>query len=185
MKKIVYRKNPVKAALITLCIFIGGVPAQAQLPFPVPQGNPNQLFYLQRTPNSNTIVCELNLNKGGELNADEPVHVFWIRYGESGQRAELSFLQRNFAYGVKTRFLSKDKYELHFVSYKKVLMYLAKATDNKYHVFTSINQKEAILNRIYIKINPGGSFWSPNVEYVEIAGVEPGTGKEVMERRKI
>jgi hypothetical protein len=60
-----------------------------------------------------------------------------------------------------------------------------KATDNKYHVFTSINQKEAILSRIYIKINPGGSFWSPNVEYVEMAGIEPGTGKEVMERRKI
>jgi hypothetical protein len=33
--------------------------------FPVPVGNPNQLFYLQRTTNTNTIVCELNLNKQG------------------------------------------------------------------------------------------------------------------------
>lgn len=185
MKKIVYCKNPMKAVLVVFCIFISGL-ARAQSPsFPVPQGNPNQLFYLQRTPNSNTIICELNVSKGGELNADEPVHVFWIRYGESGQRAELSFLQRNFAYGIKTRFLSKDKYELHFVSYKKTQMYLMKSADNKYHVFTSINQKEVILNRIYIKINPGGSFWSPNVEYVELAGIDPGTGREILERRKI
>lgn len=184
MKKIVNCKNPMKAVLVALCVCINGSLVQAQV-FPVPQGNPNQLFYLQRTPNLNTIVCELNLKENGELNADEPVHVFWIRYGESGQRAELSFIQRNFAYGIKTKFLARDKYELHFVSYKKAMMFLARAADNKYHVFTSINQKEVILNRIYIKINPGGSFWSPNIEYVELAGTEPGTGKEVMERRKI
>ncbi|MBS1562813.1 MAG: DUF4833 domain-containing protein [Bacteroidetes bacterium] len=174
-----------KSVIAALCFCIA-LPAMAQVPgFPIPQGNPNQLFFLQRTPNINTIVCELNFKTNGELNEDEPVHVFWIRYGESGQRAELSFIQRNFAYGVKTRLLSKDKYELHFVSYKKAMMYLTKAADNKYHVFTSINQKQAILNRIYIKINPGGSFWSPNIEYVELAGTEPGTNKEVLERRKI
>jgi hypothetical protein len=174
-----------KAALAALYFLLIGGLVYAQSGFPVPQGNPNQLIYLQRTPNKNTIVCELNLTADGKLNAGEPVHVFWIRYGEQGQRAELSFLQRNFAYGVKTRFLSKDRYELHFVSYKKLVMYLMKAADNKYHVFAAINQKEVILNRIFIKINPGGSFWSPNVEYIELAGTEPGTGSEVLERRKI
>jgi len=185
MKKIFYCKYPIKAALAALHFLLIGGLVYAQSGFPAPQGNPNQLIYLQRTPNKNTIVCELNLAADGKLNADEPVHVFWIRYGEQGQRAELSFLQRNFAYGVKTRFLSKDRYELHFVSYKKLVMHLMKAADNKYHVFTAINQKEVILNRIFIKINPGGSFWSPNIEYIELAGIEPGTGSEVLERRKI
>ena len=32
--------------------------------FPIPAGNSKQLFYLQRTPNKNTIVYELNYKNG-------------------------------------------------------------------------------------------------------------------------
>lgn len=70
------------------------------------------------------------------------------------------------------------------MSYKKFPMYLIKGPNNKYNVFGTINQKQAIVNRIFVKIN-GGSFWSPNVEYVEIKGVDPSNGKEVIERRKV
>jgi len=179
-KAIFFKKTlgPVIALLLTMNF------AQAQeMTFPTPVGNPNQLFYLQRDPNTNTIVCELNY-KNGVLDEDEPVHTFWIRYGEHGQRAELSFIQRNFAYGVKSKFIQKDKYELHFVSYKKYSMYLMKAADNNYHVFATINKKQVILNRIFIRVN-GGSFWKPNIEYVELKGQDPATGAEVMERMKI
>ena len=55
--------------------------------------------------------------------------------------------------------------------------------DNKYHVYATINQKPAVLNRIFIKID-GGSFWSPNVIYMEMKGIDVATGKEVMERFK-
>lgn len=151
--------------------------------FPVPSGNPKQLFYLQRDPNPNTIVCELNY-KNGVVDVEEPVHVFWIRYGEQGQRQELNFIQRKFAYGVKITKIANEKYELHFVSYKKYPMYLMKGANNKYNVYGTINQKQAIINRIYVRIN-GGSMFSPNVEYVEIKGTDPATGKEVVEKRKV
>ena len=155
----------------------------AQEKFPVPAGNPNQLFYLQRTANTNTIVVELNY-KNSELDEEEPVHVYWIRYTDQGQKEELNYIQRKFAYGIKSRLISKDKYELNFVSYKKYPMYLMKGANNKYNVYGTINQKQAIVNRIFVKIN-GGSLFSPNVEYVEIKGVDPSNGKEVLERRKI
>ena len=154
----------------------------AQDGFPMPTGNANQLFYLQRTFNTNTIVCELNY-EDGVLNEKKPVHVFWIRFAEQGQRQELSYIQRTFAYGIKTKFLSKDKYELRFVSYKKYLMHLMKATNGKYYVFVKIQGKQAILNRLFIKIN-GGSFWSPNVEYMEIKGIDITNGNELVERIK-
>lgn len=168
------------------CLFLLSVSAlvvNAQDKFPVPEGNPNQLFYLQRTANTNTIVCELN-TKNGVVDANDPVNVFWIRYSESGQKEELNFIQRKFAYGVKATYVSKDKYQLHFVSYKKYPMYLMKGSDNRYNVYGTINKKQAILHRIFVKIN-GGSFWTPNVEYVELKGTDPSTGKEVMERMKI
>jgi hypothetical protein len=151
--------------------------------FPVPEGNPNQLFYLQRTPNANTIVYELNY-KNGQLNTDEPVHVFWIRYGEKGQKAELSAIQRSFAYGIKSSMLTPDNYELRFISYKRAVMNLKKGANNKYQVYATINQKPAILVRVYLKIN-GGSFWSPNIEYAELKGVDPEKGTEVAKKINI
>lgn len=171
-------------------VFRVAIPAAAafidpQDTFPVPSGIPNQLFYLQRTSNTNTIVVELNLDSKGQLDESDPVHVFWIRYPEGGMKKELSYIQRVFAYGLKTKKQDDGSYEMHFVSYKKQKLYLRKSPrDNKYRVYTTINQKTAVLNRIFIRIDPGGSFWSPNVIYMELKGHEEGTNKELMERMK-
>lgn len=175
--------NSKKYFYLWLPVFFTALTLSAQEKFPVPGGNSNQLFYLQRTPNTNTVVYELNYDKSG-LNEEEPVHVYWIRCNEQGQQEELNFVQRKFAYGIKAALISKDKYKLHFVSYKKFQMHLIKGANNKYNVFATINQKQAILSRIFVKIN-GGSFWTPKVEYVEVAGADPATGKKVMQRMKI
>jgi phosphatidylglycerophosphate synthase len=153
--------------------------------FPVPPNTISSLFYLQRTTNTNTIICELN-EKDGILDDDEPVHVLWIRYSEKRQREELNFIQRHFAYGMRSRALGNDKYELHFVSYNKLPFYLMRSpVDKRRHVYATITGKQAILTRIFVKINPGGSFWSPNVEYFELKGTDPDNGKEITQRIKI
>jgi phosphatidylglycerophosphate synthase len=150
--------------------------------FPVP--NANQLFYLQRTANTNTIICELNSNANGGLNENDPVHVYWIRYTEGGMKKELNYIQRNFAYGIKSESQGAGNYVLRFVSYKKLpLLLMRSPKDNKYHVFATINQRQAQLSRIFVKVD-GGTFWSPNVVYMEMKGVDPITGKEVVERIK-
>ena len=172
---------------LSLLIFLLGnflLPGLTQTKiYPVPAGNSKQLFYLQRTSNTNTIVYELNY-KNGSIDTENPVQGFWIRYQEMGQREELSFIQRKFAYGLKTKKIADDQYELSFVSYKKYKMYLKLGADKKYYVYTDINHKPAVLTSIFIKIN-GGSFWSPNIEYVEILGLEPNTKAAVKERLKI
>ena len=158
--------------------------ADPQDSFPVPAGNPNQLFYLQRTTNTNTIVCELNLDKKGQPDPEAPVHVFWIRYPEGGIRKELNYIQRVFAYGIKSIPQGNGSYKLHFVSYKKQMFTLMQSPkDNKYHVYATINQKQSILNRLFLKVE-GGTFWSPNVVYMEMKGIDVATGKETVERFK-
>jgi len=161
-----------------LCLY--GV---AQEGFPVPAPNASQLFFLQRTSNTNTIVYELNYKKG-ILDLDNPVHVFWIRYAEKGQRAELSWIQRVFAYGVKTKQLADSSYRIRLVSYAGYSMYLKKGADNRYRLYAPINGKLMILNRIFVKI-VGGSMWSPDIEYFEVSGIDPATGKPVAERKKV
>lgn len=153
--------------------------------FPVPPVNAKSLFYLQRTPNCNAIICELN-EKDGVIDKDEPVHVLWIRYTEQKQRQELNFIQRHFAYGLKQRDLGDGNWELHFVSYKKVPLYLRKSpADNRHHVYATISGRQAILNRVYIRIDPGGTFWAPNVQYLELKGVDIQNGKELVQRIKV
>ncbi|MBS1664581.1 MAG: DUF4833 domain-containing protein [Bacteroidetes bacterium] len=158
--------------------------AQQQDPvFPIPEKTPNQLFYLQRTPNANTVIYELNLTNG-QLNEKEPIHIFWIRYGERGQREELSSIQRKFAYGITTTRLSPDSIRVQFLADKKAIMYLKKDNNGSYHVYVTINGKSAILYKIFLHIN-GGSFWHPNIEYAELFGTDTETGAQISEKKPV
>lgn len=156
--------------------------AKPAINFPVLPANINRLFYVQRDPNTNTIVYELN-EPNGMLDTEEPVHVYWIKYNEKGQHEELNYIQRKFAYGLNQKALGNDKYDIRFVSYKKYPLTLMKGTDGKYHIYATIAHKQAILNRIFVKIE-GGSFWLPNVVYVEVKGTDPATGQEIVDRFK-
>jgi hypothetical protein len=172
-----------------LLLFICAIPVFAQVTspadtFPVPKKDVYNLFYLQRQPNSNTIMIDLNMTNG-ELDLDNPVHVYWRRYAEQGQSEELSWIQRTFAYGIDSKKISDTAYELNFVSYKKRKFWLEKDAEGQWQVFTTFsNGKKMILKRIYMHIN-GGSFWSPNIEYVELKAMMPDTNQEVRERIKI
>jgi hypothetical protein len=152
----------------------------SDLNYPVPPSNSQRLFYLQRTPNINTIVYDLNLTSDGKLNTDEPVKAYWIRYAENGQKQDLNYIQRKFAYGLTSKVLENGNYDIRFVSYKKFPLTLMKTEDGKYHIFAVIAQKQVMLNRIFVKID-GGSFWLPNVTYVEVKGSDPVTGREIVE----
>lgn len=151
--------------------------------YPTPPASNERLFYVQRTPNANTIVYDLNLNSDGKLNTEQPVKAYWLRYADKGQKEELNYIQRKFAYGLNSKALNNGSYDIRFVSYKKFPLTLMKGGDGKYHIFASIAQKQVILNRIFVKIE-GGSFWIPNVLYVEIKGTDPETGKEIVDRFK-
>ena len=144
--------------------------------FPVPKPSPKQLFYLQRTTNSNTIICDVNLDAKGQVIKDNPVHVYWIRYDEGGEKKELSYIQETFAYGIKHELLPTGVYKLHFVSYKKQVFYLKRSPkDNQYKMYFVLNNKEFVLQKLFVRID-GGTFWVPNVVYMEIIGKDEYSG---------
>lgn len=152
--------------------------------YPSPPPHADRLFYLQRNHNSNTIVYDVNYSKG-VLDTDDPVHVYWIRYQEKGQKEELSFIQRKFAYGIKARKIGDKEYELSIVAYKNMKLYLKFCGDGRFRVFTLINKRYSVLTKIYLEIRKGGSPWSPKVDYADITGIDPETKQTVTERIKI
>lgn len=179
---------------LLITAIVNPVPAYAQvvdksdpspLKFPTPKGIANLLFYLQRDPNTNTIICELNADKNGEVDRKEPILVYWIRYGDEGEKKDLSYIQKKFAYGIQAKEIGKDHYELRFVSHKKLPMYLLKSeNDKKFHVYVTVNNKKIQLDRIFVRIE-GGSFWLPNVKYVELKGINTENNAAVLERIKV
>lgn len=151
--------------------------------YPAPAENISRLFYVQRDPNANTVIYDLNLDKSGRPDADNPMHVYWIKYADKGQKEELSYIQRKFAYGLVTKKITDEQYDVRFVSYKKLQLTLKKGEDNKYHIFVNADQKQIMLNRIFVKVE-GGSFWLPNIVYVELKGIDQTSGKEIIQRFK-
>lgn len=180
--------------LVTICSFgqINRAQAQQVFPkqtnwvdedkFPTPAENIQRLFYVQRLPNANTIIYELNA-PNGRIDEDQPIHPYWIRYAGKNEKDDLSYIQRKFAYGLVTKKIGNEQWDVRFVSYKRLPLLLMKGSDGKYHIFATIAQRQMIVNRIFAKIE-GGSFWVPNIVYVEFKGTDPSTGKEVVERFK-
>ncbi|WP_316806596.1 DUF4833 domain-containing protein [Pedobacter agri] len=148
--------------------------------FPTPKNIDNMLFYLQRDPNTNTLIYALNMQENGSINHSQPVAIYWIRYGEHGEKKELSYIQKKFAYGLITKEIAKDKFELKFVSHKALPIYLSKV-DQKYIVTIAVNGKTVKINRLFVRI-VGGSFWLPNVRYALIEGSDLTTGKSITEK---
>ena len=154
--------------------------------YPVPPANNNMLFYLQRTHNTNTIVYSLKYNSDSTVNEKEPVNVYWIRYADGGGIAPLSSVQKSFAYGVSSQCFDKEKkwFRVNLVAYEKVDIFIMNTShDKEYHAFTKINGKLAQLTRVFFKTD-GGTFWKPNVVYVELTGKDIITGNVVLERFK-
>ena len=182
------RPATVAALLLGLLGLLGSslaLPAAAQQParpFPVPSGVAQQLFYLQRDPNINTVIYQLNVNNAGELNEDEPINIFWIRYADQGERKGLNFIQRRFAYGLSAKKIAPNKFELKFAAYGKVPFVLMKSGfDHAFHVYATVGGHQIQLERVYLRIE-GGTFWVPNVQYIELKGRDATSQQPVVER---
>jgi len=149
--------------------------------FPIPKGIDNQLFYLQRDPDANTVIYKLNI-KDGQLINNEPVSGFWIRYAENGQIKELSGIQKKLAYGIQSKLIEKGKYELRIISYPRFPLYLVQSpVGGRYYVYAIVKQRQLILNKVFVRIK-GGTFWFPKVAYIELSGKDGETGKDLTHR---
>ncbi|MFC3197280.1 DUF4833 domain-containing protein [Parapedobacter deserti] len=185
----IWRYSKLKGSIGVILLFstIGLIAQQSKLEekiavdqLPVPNEN-KQLFYLQRDPDENTVVYQLNM-ADSVPDPEEPVNVYWIRYAEGGTRKELNFVQRTMAYGVSHKVLPNGDIELRLAAYKSLPLRLSFCEKNKkYVVYASINGRDAILDRIFVRID-GGSTFSPDIAYFELSGRDAITLARVTKR---
>lgn len=188
MNKLSFKYFTKSLIVITILVNIisENVLAQSKNPsplnFPTPKNIENMLFYIQRDPNTNTAIYAINYQENGKIDKSNPIKAYWIRYAEKGEKKDFNYMQRKFAYGIESKTVNNEEFELQFVSYKKLPLTLKKIdSDQKYHVFVSVNQKRIQVEKIFVRIE-GGSFWLPNVKYAEVTGIETSSNKQITER---
>lgn len=69
---------------------------------PVPE-DAGQVLYLQRSTNRNTVVYAARFDAEGRLDPQAPLTIYWRRYEEQGQARALKIVEREFAYGLRTK----------------------------------------------------------------------------------
>lgn len=152
--------------------------------FPTPPESPNRLFYIQRSSNANAVIYDANLLPNKNLNSKNPVHTYWIRYAEKGQKEELSTMQKTLAYGLYTGKIKgqDESYEGYFLAYRKRKFIVKIHSDGTPIALFPINGKMQILKRVFVSVDESG--FMPSVNYIELFGKDVTSGRDIYERFK-
>lgn len=169
--------------LLFACFAYDTLPAWGRdLPGAVPAST-NQLFYLQRSKDANTVVYQANFLADQKLSPQKPVAVYWMRYAEQGQREELSAIQWQLAYGYQHRPCAPGTYELRLNAYPKRPLHVVH-NQGKTVAMMEINGQKACLQKVFVQL--ASSFrLVPKVAYIDLYGVDPDSGQPVHERISI
>ncbi|WP_439556553.1 DUF4833 domain-containing protein [Dyadobacter sp.] len=167
--------------LIILFLVICSSRSYSQEAYPVPPFNKNRLFYIQHSNNHNTFVYDAVIKDSNILD-DKPVDVYRIAYTEGGKRKSLSVIQRKFAFGMKTRRLAANVYEMQLAASKKVTFYLNLVKSGVPKVYVTVNNRKMFLDRIFLKIKEGTSGIKVKLDYALFYGTDFETGQAIIEK---
>jgi hypothetical protein len=156
--------------LITIILLLSQFSnAQEQVAFQIPKSS---LFYIQRSPETKTIIYELNYNSNGTLSPNDPIKGFWLQNNKVQKLEPLSAREKKHEYGIQSKAIGNDEYEIRLRAYKKMPLYLKKsAVDNNYRLFIKDEGKNVLLKRVFIKLNRG-TFWFPKLQYIDLITLE-------------
>lgn len=147
--------------------------------FKIPD-EPNQLFYVQRSPNANTVVYAAKLDAQGNFDSRSPVEAFWRKFNIDSSKQPLNFMERMMAYGV--RFSSRKAGEpISFVIAALPQRKLTLGWDSQHHpqATLTIGGRAVKLAYVYLHVVEGGLL--PSVPELDIFGIDLASGKAVHE----
>ena len=157
--------------IIALTLTASGLPADDSV---------QPLFTIERSKNANVVHYDARVADDGRLEKKDPVVAYWIRHTQQGQKEELTWVQRNFAYGFDTR-LSNDR-ETAELKLKADLgrVVMVRKEEKNYRAQAVIDGEPSYLQKIFI--HSTGKGMSTKVEYMELHGVAIGSGAEQYEK---
>jgi len=137
------------------------------------------LFFIERSKNKNLVQYDIRLTENRDLPDPRPVNAYWIL--ENGRREELTSIEKKYAYGIVSQErLDKDKFKIVLAAFKRLEIIVERMNDS-FKAVISINGRESILQKIYIKSEETRA-GLPRVLYVDLFGRIKETGLPITER---
>ncbi len=139
----------------------------------------NHLFFIERSKNKNLVQYDIRLLENRHVPDRKPVNVYWIL--ENGRHEELNPIEREYAYGiVRQEKLDENKFKVILAGLKRLEIIVEKMNDS-FKAVISINGRESILEKIYIKSEEKRT-GLPKILYIDLFGRTRGTGLPIKER---
>lgn len=155
--------------------------AQAQKDYPVPPHTTNRLFYIQHNESKNTFVYDAVFSTKGNFNEEDPVNIYRILYEQKGEKKPLTGIQKKLAYGLKIKNKEKNVFLLTLVSYPSQQLILKLSTKNTPIVVTTVNGKDMVLNKVFLKKKNGTGGLSVKLDYILFHGTDKN-GNSIQEK---
>jgi lipoprotein-anchoring transpeptidase ErfK/SrfK len=151
--------------------------------WPIPR-EANQVFYLQRSSNSNTVVYTALFDAAGNLDPNRPGQVYWRRYNTDGTRKALKSIERRFAYGFDTRKTdTPGEFIMTLKALPEIPMLLRQEGPGKAALYGRIGGKTVRVVYAYVTLDESGLI--PKVTELSIHGIDPGSGRAISETFRV
>lgn len=141
------------------------------------------LFTIERNRDANQIFYNVNTTSDNILDVNKPINIYWVKHTDNSKVEALTWVQNKYAYGIDYKSITESEVRFSFVSYEKRIMVLKKGKDGIFHVFTTVNGTEVILNKIFVQID-GGTFWFPKIPKIELHVQDPISKQHLIETIK-
>ena len=140
----------------------------------------NQLFYVQRSPNANTVVYVAKLDAQGNFDSRAPVEAFWRKFNIDGNRQPLNFIERMMAYGVKLS-ARKQAQPITFTIAALPQRRLTLSLDAQHHPQATMAIGTHTVKLVYVYLQVVDGALLPSVPSLDIFGIDTSSGKAIHE----
>jgi hypothetical protein len=137
-----------------------------------------ELFTLARSTNANVLKYAVRTTNRGQLEMANPVEAYWLMLAEDGRREELTWAERQLAYGFSISALTSEGFKLRLTACPTRELRV-RAINGAYSAELDIARQPARLQRIFVQLEEHAIM--PSVRHVEIFGLT-ADGHRVSER---
>ena len=126
-----------------------------------------ELFTLARSTNANVVKYAVRTGRDGRLDLANPVEAYWLMLAENGRREELTWTERQLAYGFSVAAVRSDGFVLRLAACAERALRV-RAIDGAFVAELPILRQPAVLRRIFVQTDARALI--PSVRYVELSG---------------
>lgn len=148
---------------------------------PEPPFSANTLFVITRSKNRNTVYYDLRRDAEGITSRTDPLDVYWRMYAADGEREELTWAERQWAYGYELlSSVERSGFRARLQALPERPLEVWRQESGRYVASCSIARSVGTLRQVHVVTDE--SWRGPVVRYIDIVGIDLETGQPLVER---